>query len=162
MKSFSFVCEILVTMCLLFLVPLMFFQYQQEILMQQEVQYQVVYFTDSIRNTGFLSANMYDDFLKKLANTGHSYKVQFEVYEKVWCSGQSEPIYRGTYTEEILDKIYTKGERYEMHQGDFISICVLRTDAGMIERMLSIAGARGMEGCQIPIRYGGMIRDECF
>lgn len=162
MRAFSSICEILVTVVLLFLIPVCFFWYQQELLLQGDVQYQVIYFTDSIRNTGFISAGMYDSFCEKLARTSHSYDIQLSVYKTYWNGGQSEPYCLGTYTEEILDRIYEKGERYTMHQGDFISVSVYRRDSGFVERMLKFMGAGNMSGCEIPIRYGGMVRDECF
>lgn len=130
--------------------------------MQGDVQYQTIYFTDSIRNTGFLSWGMYEAFCKKIAKTGHCYDVQLAVYETYWNTGQAEPYYRGTYTEEILDKLQERGERYIMHQGDFIAVSVYRKDFNSIERMLKFIGAGNKVCCEVPIRYGGMIRDECF
>lgn len=162
MKSFSFVCEILITAILVFLVPVFFFSYQQELLLQGYAQYEVIYFTDSIRNTGYISARRYEEFKEKLAVTNHVYEIELSVYETYRNSGEMESFCLGTYTDTILDTLYKERKWYTLHQGDFISVSIKRKDMDLIERMLRMFGLpyTGMEG--VPIRYGGMVRDECF
>lgn len=162
MKSFSFVCEILITAVLLFLIPVFFFSYQQELLLQGYARYEVTYFTDSIRNTGYISAKRYEEFKKKLSATNHVYEIELSVYETYRNSGEMESFCLGTYTDTILDTLYKKGEWYTLHQGDFISVSIKRKDTGFIERMLRRFGIADVGMAGVSIRYGGMVRDECF
>lgn len=162
MKVFGTTCEILLTIILLFLVPIFYFSYQQELLLQNYVQYQVIYFTDSVRNVGYLNQGMYDSLRKNLDQTNHIYEIELAVYEKYRNSGSENSYLLGTYTDDIIDTIYNKQEKYIMHQGDFISISVRRKDLTMIERTIGLLGAKVNYNYSIPIQYGGMIRDECF
>lgn len=162
MRSFSYLFEILVIAVLLFLVPIYLYSYQQELLLQGYAQYQVTYFTDSVRNTGYISANMFEQFKKKLAVTNHVYDIELSVYSQYRNSGSGESYYIGTYTDSILDKIYQEGEWFKLKQGEFLSVCIKRKDRAFSERMLNAFGLYNHKMAQIPIRYGGMVRDECF
>ena len=162
MRSFRFVCEILITAVLLFLIPVLFFSYQQELLLQGYARYEVTYFTDSIRNTGYISAKRYEEFKKKLAATNHVYEIDLTVYEMYRNSGEKESFCLGTYTDTILDTLYKQGKWYTLHQGDFISVSIMRKDTGFIERMIRMFGIADVGMAGVPIRYGGMVRDECF
>lgn len=162
MKVFGTTCEILLTIILLFLVPVFYFSCQQELLLQNYVQYQVIYFTDSVRNVGYMNWSMYDSMRKNLDRTNHIYEIELSVYEKYRNSGSENSYILGTYTEDIMDTIYNRREKYIMHQGDFISISVKRKDLTMIERVIGMLGVRENYNYSIPIQYGGMIRDECF
>lgn len=160
MKSFSYLCEIQVTVVLLFLVPVFFYSYQQELLLQGYAQYQVTYFTDSVRNTGYISAKMYEEFKKKLAVTNHIYDVEISVYRQYHNAGTQDSCFVGTYTDTILEKLYKEGEWFTLKQGDFIAVSVKHKDKLLIERLLGGLGKGA--SVQIPIQYGGMVRDECF
>lgn len=162
MKSFSFLCEILVTVILLFLVPVFYLQFQEDLLLQSEVEYQTVYFTDSIRNVGFVSRNMYEQFLERLRTTNHLYDVEMTVYEKYINSETPYGYWSGTYTDCVMEELYGSKGRFEMHQGNFISVSVHRRDKNAWERLLGSLGILNQENISIPFRYGGMIRDECF
>lgn len=162
MRTFSYICEVFVTAVLLFLVPVFYFSLQQELLLQGYVRYQVVYFTDSIRNTGYISANRYEEFKQKLELTSHVYDIELSVYERYQNSGTSEEYYQGTYTEDILKKLYKDNQWYKMHQGNFVTVTVRKKDASMVERLLRNFGIRNIASINIPIQYGGMVRDECF
>ncbi|MBR3772744.1 MAG: hypothetical protein IKL07_10805 [Clostridium sp.] len=162
MKSFSFICEILVTVTLLFLVPVFYFQYQEELLLEGEVEYQTIYFTDSVRNVGFVSRNMYEQFLECLSRTRHVYDVEITVYEKNINTSSSYGYWLGTYTDRVMEEIYGPEERFSMHQGNFVSVVVNRKDRNMLERVMGKLGILGQGDINIPFRYGGMIRDECF
>lgn len=162
MKSFSQVCEIFITIILLFLVPLLCLSCQQELLLQNYAQNKVIYFIDSVRNVGYINQGMYDSFLKSLQLTNHVYEVELSVYEKYRNSGSDHSYLLGTYTDDILETIYEEKELFIMHQGDYISIAVRRKDYTKTERFLMFLGVTNISSEAIPIQYGGMIRDECF
>ena len=162
MKSFGFVFEILLTVILLFLVPIFSFQYQEELLLEGEVEYQTIYFTDSIRNVGFVSKNMYEQFLESLRRTSHVYQVEISVYEKYVNSDAPYGYWLGTYTDRMLEDMYGPKERFLMHQGNFITVSVYRKDENAWEKFLNMIGVQNIRNGRIPFRYGGMIRDECF
>lgn len=146
----------------MFFVPMLYLSCQQELLLQNFAQNQVIYFVDSIRNVGYINQGMYDAFLENLHLTNHVYEVELSVYEKYRNSGSSKSYLLGTYTEEILEKIYGEKEKYILHQGDYLSIAVRRKDYTRAERFLIFLGVTNISSETIPIQYGGMIRDECF
>lgn len=161
MKSFSQICEILVTVVLMFFVPVSFFMCEQECLMTNYAQYQVIYFVDSIRNIGYLNQSMYEVFLENLSRTNSVYQVEITVYKRYQTSGDENSYLLGTYTDDILDIVY-KEDRYTMHQGDFISVRIKRLSDTKIQKIMSILGVMNVSKSSLPIQYGGMIRDECF
>jgi hypothetical protein len=147
---------------LLFLVPVLFFSYEREILMQGYVQSQVIYFTDCIRNTGYISENTYKEFKRQLAVSKHVYEIEMAVYETYKNTGTKESFVFGTYTDSILETVLNKKSWYILHQGDFLRVSVRRKDKTLLERMLHVLTIGRKEVENIPLQYGGMVRDECF
>lgn len=162
MKTFGLLSEIIVTVVVLFILPVFCFQYHEELLLEGEMEYQTIYFTDSIRNVGFISRNMYEQFLESLGRTNHVYEVEMTVYEKNMNSESPYGYWKGVYTDQVLNAIYGPEERFIMHQGNLIAIAVYRKDSNAYEKVLMRLGVLGQGVARIPFRYGGMIRDERF
>ncbi len=147
---------------LLFLIPILYFTFQKEFLLESDARYHVIYFTDCVRNTGYLSTNVYEAFEKKLERTNHVYDIKLTVHHKYENSGLSHRFYLATYTDEILNQLYVKGEWYIMHQGDFFAVSVCRKDTSILQKILEKMGISYDLTFNIPFHYGGMVRDECF
>lgn len=162
MKTFGLLWEIIVTVVVLFILPILCFQYHEELLLEGEMEYQTIYFTDSIRNVGFISRNMYEQFLENLDRTNHVYEVEMTVFEKNMNSDSSYGYWKGIYTEQVLDAIYGSEERFLLHQGNLLTVAVHRKDSNAYENVLKRLGVLRQGVARIPFRYGGMIRDECF
>ena len=82
MDYFGRVMEILVTVILLFIVPLNYMSARNELLCQNYVTTETTYFVDSVRNVGFINRQMYETFVKKLAITNIPYEVSMTHYKE--------------------------------------------------------------------------------
>ena len=166
------IAEILVTVVLLFIVPLSYTAAKEEMLCQTYVTTETAYFVDSVRNTGFLSKQMYETYVKKLAVTNVPYKIQMSHYkkkmveeEKVEAEQQTEektsylPFYQGIYHEDLLSSLLDT-EQYFFQQGDFFSVVVQKQGLTWGDRLESFLTGRNLDKEQIQVVYGGAVRDE--
>ncbi len=160
------VAEILVTVILLFLVPLSYMSAKNEMLCQTYVTTETTYFVDSVRNIGFLDQQMYETFVKKLAVTNVPYEIRLSHYKaklKEQELEQSEvtysPYYQGIYHEEMLDSILNT-EQYFFNKGDFFSVSVRKTGMTWGDYLESFLTGRNQSESEVQVVYGGSIRDE--
>lgn len=172
MDYFGRVAEILVTVILLFIVPLSYVSAKNEMLCQTYVTTETTYFVDSVRNTGFLNQQMYETYVKKLAVTGIPYEIEMSHYkakireqemhslqqneeEEVWYF----PYYEGIYHEEMLNDLL-ESEQYFFNKGDFFSVSVQKKGMTWGDRLEQFLTERNQNESEIQVVYGGSIRDE--
>lgn len=169
MEAFGRIAEIFVTAILLFLVPLNYTAAKQDMINQTYVMTETFYLVDSVRNLGYLSANMYETYLKKLKATGHVYQVDMTQYRKEAVVRENGEDYQyhyfGIYTEEIKAVLYSEKPEpaeYRFGQGDHFLLKVYNLDQSFFSRMSELLTGRTSGGPQISVIYGGAIRDEAY
>lgn len=163
MNALSRITEIMVTVVLLFLIPLFYMVCQQDYMMQLYIQEQVIYFVDSVRNVGYLNVGMYEGFEKKLAMSGHTFEIEMSYYEKKYEMETENLYYTGYYTDDLKEAIYERDTKtFVMHQGDSFMVKVENKDATLAARLFHVVTCRKLPFQTLCARYGGMIRSECI
>lgn len=166
---------------LLFIYPLSDFLQRQEDMNYLSVTRSASAFTDSIRDRGYVTPNMYNEFLEQLAKTGESYEVRMEHYEKRYEPIYLDPLlhqtfqedfmirYLATAHEDIMNVLFPSNliaapddsqRRYLMRSGDYFSIDIHRVSqakASILQQWLS--GTAAGTSNEV-ITSGGMVRNE--
>lgn len=167
------VAEILVTVILLFFVPLSYMSAKEEVLCQTYVTTETAYFVDSVRNIGFVDKQMYETFVKKLAVTNIPYEIQMSHYKvkakelgaesDILTEEMEEtsyvPYYQGIYHEDMMNVIL-ETEQYLFNKGDFFSVVVKKQGLTWGDRLESFLTGRNQNNQEIQVVYGGAVRDE--
>ncbi|MDR0270862.1 hypothetical protein [Paenibacillus sp.] len=154
---------------------------KQDDISQIVVMNSVTKFVDSVRDKGYITPTMYNEFVDQMALTGNTYDIQMEHLHKRY-----DPIYtdagifqdgynvnyEGFYNAQVNDKLFpsTSADRidspnrvYKLAAGDFFTVTVKntnRTPATLINDILLLATNAPNEKIVIP--YGGMILNEDY
>lgn len=134
-------------------------------------------FVDTTRGKGYIDVRDYETLLGQLDGTGAVFDVQLEHYSKTIQPYYTDPNspatfqnrytieYIGTFTRDILDKLYPytvvneELRRYPMHTGDLLQVRVQSKGTTLNSRLQGmVLGST----THIPIlaSYGGMVRSE--
>lgn len=159
--SLSIIFAVIVALLLMFLFPMI-----DTWEMQDNLSYVVVYsavtdFVDTVRNTGYISQELYDNFEAKLYATGNTYSVTMEHRE----FNEDLRVYLNTYTNEI-EATLAKADNnniYRLDKYDYFYVTVKntnRTQATVLSDFLSTSTG---DNFKIGVSYGGVVwsvRDE--
>ena len=172
MDYFGRVAEILVTVILLFFVPLSYMAAKSDFLCQTYVTTETTYFVDAVRNIGFVDKQMYEEFVKKLAVTQIPYEISMSHYKdtikeqeiKIAIEEEQEEVsyiqyYEGIYHKDILQSLL-ETEQYLFQQGDFFSVLVKKKGLTWSDRLENFLTGRNQQKEEIQVIYGGAVRDE--
>ena len=159
--------EILVTVVLLFFVPLTYVAVRNDFLSQTYITTETTYFVNSIRNIGFINKQMYEEFVKKLAITGIPYEISMTHYknkikEQSIVEGEEVmylPFYEGVFHEDVLQDLLEK-EIYFFQKGDFFSVLIKKKGITWSDRIENFLTGRNQQQEEVQVIYGGAIRDE--
>ncbi|MFW5629485.1 MAG: hypothetical protein ACOCNB_01680 [Acetivibrio ethanolgignens] len=83
MHGFEKMVEMIVTIVLLFLVPIQYAGAKADILNRSYVMTETAYLVDSVRTTGKLTRQMYEEYEKKLGITRQVYEIELVHYKKL-------------------------------------------------------------------------------
>lgn len=166
MDSFGRIAELIITVLLLFFVPLEYMAVKQDAISQTYVTAETSYFVDSVRNLGYVNREMYETFIRKLDCTNNVYDIEMTHHR--YKLEPNEDSYRGHYYSndkgEILNTIYAETEKtqYLFHQGDYFLLKVKNKNKtfGNAVQELFLEFELPLE--QIYVVYGGAIRDEIY
>ncbi|AGA60033.1 hypothetical protein Theco_4031 (plasmid) [Thermobacillus composti KWC4] len=154
---------------------------------QDDLSYMIAYnavtnFVNAVRDKGYISPTMYNDFVQELQMTGNTYDIQLEHYHKRYNPVYSDPAnpatfqnrfnvdYEGFYNNQIMPVLFPdstepkndESRKYKMAVGDYFYVKVRntnQTNAGIIRDFLN--GGLS-ENTRIYIPYGGMILNEDY
>lgn len=131
-------------------------------------------FVDAVRNTGYLTSRMYQEYLDKLAATNVLFNVELEHQHKKYDPIYSDPMdlstfqddfsinYSGYYTKEILDVLFPNdssiSEKYRFSQGDYFNVKVVNQNKTLATKLSQFIYGRNLPKETIIIHYGGMIK----
>ena len=158
---------------------------------QDDVSYVVAFrtvtnFVDSVRNKGYITPTMYNEFHEQLHATGNTYDVQMEHYHKKY-----DPVYQdnlfdptqpstfqgdfqvnddGFYNEQIFKVLFpdnadpkdSKTRRYRMSVGDLFKVTVVNTNRTNATVLRDILNNGNSPTEKIVIPYGGMVQNEDY
>lgn len=174
-NALSKVFAIFVAVVLLYIFPMKNELERQDETSRMFVFNETVGLVDSVRNLGYLSPEMYEEYLNKLALTGNLYKVELEhaslivypVYDSYnnLVAGEYLQTYKNTYEnviEECLFPLYNpmSGKSYDMKKGDYFCVHVVNQNKTTATKLQELLYGRAMSAEKIFVTYGGMIKDE--
>lgn len=181
-NSVSKIVAALLAVLLLYFVPAMQQAKTQEDISKLTAYHALTEFVDSVRNKGYISPEMYEDFQKELAGSGDSFGVELEHQHKKYHPEYSDPSdsstflndysvqYEGHYTEELekvlfpdyLDEKDTNKRKYYLETGDYFTVSIQRQNKGAFRILSGLLynSASGQE--ESPLHYGGMVLNEDY
>ena len=168
--SLSVIFATMVAAILMFMFPMMDTWERQDDLSYIIAYTAVVNTVDAVRNTGRLTADMYEDLVSTLNSTGNRFDVRLEHRQFTVVgddAGNPHVVYVNHYTSEILEHLYPSNpadpsDYREFRVGDYFYISVKNrnmTQATVLKQ--NIYGA-AMETFKIGVPYGGQVRSEYY
>lgn len=156
--SLSIVFAMIVALILMFFVPLV-----DTWELQDNLSYVVTYaavtdFVDTVRNTGYVSLEVYSSFLTRLAATGNTFDVTMEHRE----FNEDIDAYLNTYTNTIEATI-NSGNKYKLDKYDYFYVTVKNTNKTQASVVNSFVSSSDATNFKIGVSYGGVVwsvRDE--
>lgn len=162
MHGFEKIVELLITIVLLFLMPLQYAGAKTDVLNRTYVMTETAYLVDAVRSTGRLTDQMYQEYVRRLGTSGQVYEIQITHYEKLLNETEEgyETYYHGVYTEDILTRMF-EDRQYDFFPGDFFKVQVNSIGPSMAERLSLFSKAgEGLGKKEVQVIYGGRIRNE--
>ena len=180
MNSITKVFAILIAVLLLYIFPISAAFDHQDDVSELVVLRAVTAFVDAVRDKGYISPEMYNDFVQALNATGNTYDIQMEHGQKRYDPVYDDPLrpetFRGEYAvhyemfynAQILPVLFPDNaagkddpsRRYRLAVGDTFYVLVKntnRTNGTILHDFLNNAGSTHVK---IFIPYGGMVRNE--
>lgn len=184
MNAFGKIVAILIAVVLLFVCPIQYVAQKQDVLMQQYVTTETSYFIDSVRNLGYITKQMYEEYMQGIELGNNLYEVELTHYHALFYKeageevgndyeaisgymGEEEDTYRRYmcyYTPDILEELYNEknGYIYKMNQDDYLTIKVKLKNKTLGKQMQELlVGVNYTDGNYVTV-YGGLIRDEAY
>lgn len=161
------VIAIFLAATLMFVFPLMAVSERSDDIAQLNVQTLTTQFVDNIRSTGKITDENYDNFAAKLATTGNTYDITFEVKVQdvnpkkaggaVSSTKIGENLYYSEYTSQVLDKLNSGGQ-YLLKEGDIVSVNVKNTNKTISELLRGFFySMSGNDTYQVAASHAGIV-----
>lgn len=184
MNAFAKIISILIAVVLLFLCPIQYVAQKQDILIQQYVTTETSYFIDSVRNLGYITKQMYEEYIRRIELGNNLYDIELTHYHVVYYKEEGEQVdsdygetivYQGEqedtyrrymcyYTPDILEALYDEksGYIYKLNQEDYLTIKVKQRNKTFGKRLQELfLGVDFSDGNYVTV-YGGLVRDEAY
>lgn len=171
---FSFILLVFV----LFYLPTYGTYVKQKDLMYMNTKQATSDFVDNVRYKGYISDDMYEDFLFRISLSDILFNVEIEHHKKVYNPVLTDPTdpstftgdykvsYDEYFTEEIKENLFseTGNNIYKMEKGDYIKVVVNNTTKLKSSIMFDfVTGSPGDDGIsEIYVPYGGVILNEDY
>ncbi|MCR5792020.1 MAG: hypothetical protein K6G65_02515 [Lachnospiraceae bacterium] len=167
MNSFSRIVEIIVTVILLFIVPVYLMGEQAGWTEQIHTMEQLSFVVNTVSNKGVMSSQMYHQLQNNLNRNGSYYRLEVEVYHlntQVDYYGDS---YNSTSdhweyvnTKQIEESIEQQ-KGYSFYKGDYVRLTAIKQNTGLSQRIQRLLFGRELLQ-NAKVTYGGTIRNEAF
>jgi len=182
MNSILKVFAVIIAILLLYIFPISAAFDQQDDVSELVVLRATTSFVDAVRDKGFISPSMYNDFLQAIHATGNTFDVQMEHGQKRYIPVYDDPARPETFRNEYevhFDRFYNAqilhvlfpdsaagkddpSRRYKLHAGDTFYVTVKntnRTNGTILHDFLNNASSPHEK---IFIPYGGAVRNEDY
>lgn len=178
-KAFAY----LITIILLFVVPLSFNFERQDNLVKMTAQNAVTKFVDAVRNKGYITPTMYNELTDELGKSGYRYDINLTHEQKLYYPVYTDPAnpntftgdyqvhYQNNYAQQILPILFpnntlpkdSKSRIYKLNVGDYFKVEIKntnRTNATVLRDFLTNGNTGNPTVVFIP--YGGMVHNEDY
>lgn len=149
--------------------PLIQMLNNQEDITRMLVQTEASRFVDSVRNTGYITPRMYEEFLAALAATNMLYEIELEHLHRNYDPVFADPTEENSFTGEVsvnFDAYYNfdiqsslkEGEKkYLLSRGDYFTVNISNKEKTLATRIKEMLLASEFPIKTIIVRYGGMV-----
>lgn len=178
-----------ITAALLAIVLILFFPFMQTAQREEDLRMLAAYnslvqFTDAVRNKGYVSPEMVEDFSGELARSGVVFDIELEHRHKKYHPEYGDPadaatfqhefkvVYDAYFTEDVMQVLYPDDSGgnasldrnlYMMELGDFWVVTLIPRSRSTYEILSGyLVGLTGKEGSSGKLTYGGMILNEDY
>lgn len=164
---------IIMAVLLLFINPVLHMFEEQDKTTRLFVTEQTAQLVDTVRNTGYLSDEMYKAYLNKLNATNNLYKVSLEHkhrrYDPVYVdpldpatfSNEVNMNYDSYYTDDILKVLFPDsgtGSNYIFSEGDYFMVSISNRNKTLATKLKELIYGRTLPTATIFVQYGGMVK----
>lgn len=164
---------ILLAALLLFIYPLLNMFEQQEKTSRLFVFTETTAFVDAVRNIGYLSPQMYEEFMEKLSATNNLYDIFIEHRHRRYDPIYGDPMnpatfeedfainYEAYYTQEVMSVLFPEsgnGASYEFSSEDYFLVRVSNKNKTLGTRVKQMLMSAELPNQTIFVQYGGMIK----
>lgn len=180
MNSLLKIFAVLIAILLLYIFPISDAFERQDDISELVVLRATTSFVDAVRDKGYITPTMYNDFLQAIEATGNTFDVEMEHGQKTYDPVYDDPAnpdtfkeayavhYDAYYNAQILPVLFPgssaepddPSRRYHLHVGDTFSVTVKntnRTSGTILHDFLNNANSPSEK---IFIPYGGVVRNE--
>lgn len=169
-EAFGTIVAVILVVLAMFLNPIQENACKEDVITQDYVYTTVADFVQEVQLCGYITQEQYNEFTKKLSDTGsvytiemtHSHDVIMPVFGEDGNSVTGTKTVRSTtYEDEILEKMYNTEGVYYFEVGDQFSMTVKnksRTTAQKLNSLLS----KGSTKYAVVATYGATIRNENY
>ncbi|MEC0371502.1 hypothetical protein [Paenibacillus chibensis] len=182
-NAVSKIVAVLLAVALLFIYPAAEAYRKQDDVSRIIVNNAVTQFVDAVRNKGYLSPVMYQDFVNEMAASGNEMEIQMEHLHKQYTpvyTDASDPntfqhefdvSYAGYYTADIMSVLFPDNEtpkdrdirKYKMNAGDFFKVTIRNPNRTPGTIMMDfVTGSDSGVAPAMAYRYGGMVLNEDY
>lgn len=177
--TISKIYAIFLAFLLLIVFPILSFAQMQDETARTVVFSKTTQFVDSVRNLGYITPNMYEEYMETLGQLGNIYDVKIEHHHRTVAPVLKDDLaivqtgnraqydsYYQLYThDEIMEKLFptdTSKERrhYFFTQGDYIVVTAKNRVPTLATRIQEVLYNKNLADSTIIVRYGGLIKDQ--
>ncbi|MNK13564.1 hypothetical protein D3C87_316490 [compost metagenome] len=181
-NSVSKILAALLAVLLLYLVPAVQHAKTQEDISFLTAYHALTEFVDSVRNKGYISPVMYEDFRTEVGASGNQFDVELEHQHKKYHPEYADPSdaltflneysvqYEGHYTDELEKVLFpdtseekdSKKRKYYLEMGDYFTVSIQRKDQSPLSILTSMLYNSASVEEEGPFHYGGMVLNEDY
>lgn len=165
---------LLLAVILLFVFPTIHLLDTQDDFTRILVYNESIKLVDSVRNLGYITPRMFEDYKKKLLATNNIYEINLEhkhlianpIYKeengtKIF-QNEARNNYMNYYNKTIIEQYLKNGKIYKFSSGDYFVINVYNKNITFSNKIKNLIYQFKLPDKQININYGGMIKNENY
>ena len=170
--NLSFVVAVLLTVLLLIFFPLYNAFERQDDISYEVALKSLISFTDDVRQSGYLTKERYETFVKELIATGNTFDIRLEGHKKVLNRLNKNEVVENfeiDYNRDIFkaldsnfidnEKSFVKSQAYLLDDGDYFYVKIKNTNVTQATMIFGIiAGLR--DKVKIDLSYGGIVSND--
>lgn len=174
----SKIVALILAVFLLFIFPTMNMFENQDNISRILVFNETTKFVDSVRNLGYITPRMYEEYNKKISATGNIYSIKMEhmhlkidpIYTDVndlsTFQENANSNYDNFYNDDILKILFSNKDmedrKYTLNNGDYFTLKVSNNKSTMGTKIKELLLNINLPEKNIVVNYGGMIKNETY
>ena len=149
---------IFLAVSLLFFIPMLYFAERQDTVEQLYLITETTNFVDTVRMTGRLTKETYENFQSKLSSLPEIYVVKMTGrHQRIEVTEQMLYLQQGEfYEQQIVERLEKEGE-YCFDEGDFFRVELVKRSSGIFRKIRGFLLPDLEDSGGVNVYYGGMI-----